>query len=68
MLYEQDMNEEAYRDGSGTDLWIGSDRIWHPELRMRSANVWDMTLAQMLMQGQLAQIVLVVLGMEEDKR
>jgi hypothetical protein len=23
-LYEQDMNEEAYRDGSGTDL-IGSD-------------------------------------------
>jgi hypothetical protein len=24
MLYEQDMNEEAYRDGSGTDL-IGSD-------------------------------------------
>jgi len=26
-LYEQDMNEEAYRDGSGTDLWIGSDRI-----------------------------------------
>jgi len=37
------MNEEAYRDGSGTDLWIGSDRIWHLELRMRSANVWDMT-------------------------
>jgi hypothetical protein len=25
MLYEQDMNEEAYRDGSSTDLWIGSD-------------------------------------------
>jgi len=24
MLYEQDMNEEAYRDGSGMDL-IGSD-------------------------------------------
>jgi hypothetical protein len=37
------MNEEAYRDRSGTDLWIGSDRIWHPELWMRSANVWDMT-------------------------
>jgi len=37
------MNEEAYRNGSSTDLWIGSDRIWHPELRMRSANVWDMT-------------------------
>jgi len=44
MLYEQDMNEEAYCDGSGTDLWIGSDRIWHPELRMRSADVWDMTI------------------------
>jgi hypothetical protein len=43
MLYEQDMNEEAYRDGSGTDLWIGSDRIWHPELQMRSASIWDMT-------------------------
>jgi hypothetical protein len=43
MLYEQDMNKEAYRDGSGTDLWIGSDWIWHLELRMRSANVWDMT-------------------------
>jgi len=28
MLYEQDMNEEAYRDGSGMDLWIGSD-IWN---------------------------------------
>jgi len=26
-LYEQDMNEEAYRDGSSTDLWIGSDQI-----------------------------------------
>jgi hypothetical protein len=26
-LYEQDMNEEAYHDGSGTDLWIRSDRI-----------------------------------------
>jgi hypothetical protein len=26
-LYEQDMNEEAYRDGSGMDLWIGSDQI-----------------------------------------
>jgi hypothetical protein len=25
MLYEQDMVEEAYRDGSSTDLWIGSD-------------------------------------------
>jgi hypothetical protein len=37
------MNEEAYRDRSGTDLWIGSDWIWHPELQMRSANVWDMT-------------------------
>jgi hypothetical protein len=43
MLCEQDMNEEAYRDGSGMDLWIGSDLICHPELRMRSANVWDMT-------------------------
>jgi hypothetical protein len=37
------MNEEAYRNGSGTDLWIRSDQIWHPELQMRSANVWDMT-------------------------
>jgi hypothetical protein len=37
------MNEEAYRDGSGTDLWIGSDWIWYLELRMRSTNVWDMT-------------------------
>jgi len=37
------MNEEAYRDGSGTDLWIRSDWIWYPELRMRSTNVWDMT-------------------------
>jgi len=46
MLCEQDMNEEAYRDGSGTDLWIGSDQICHPELRMRSANVWDMTQLQ----------------------
>jgi hypothetical protein len=27
MLYEQDMNEEAYRDGSGMDLWIRSDWI-----------------------------------------
>jgi hypothetical protein len=27
MLYEQDMNEEAYRDRSGMDLWIGSDWI-----------------------------------------
>jgi len=44
MLYEQDMNEEAYRNGSGTDLWIGSDQIWYPELRMRSVNVWDMTV------------------------
>jgi hypothetical protein len=44
-LYEQDMNEEAYHDGSGMDLWIGSDRIWHLELRMRSANVWDMTVS-----------------------
>jgi len=25
MLYEQYMNEEAYHDGSGMDLWIGSD-------------------------------------------
>jgi len=41
------MNEEAYRDGSGTDLWIGSDWIWHPELRMRSVNVWDMTDLQL---------------------
>jgi hypothetical protein len=48
MLYEQDMNEEAYRDGSGTDLWIRSDQIWHPELQMRSANVWDMTLTSFL--------------------
>jgi hypothetical protein len=47
-LYEQDMNEEAYCDGSGTDLWIGSDRIWHPELWMRSANVWDMTRQETL--------------------
>jgi len=46
MLYEQDMNEEAYRDRSGMDLWIGSDQIWHPELQMRSANVWDMTVRQ----------------------
>jgi hypothetical protein len=38
------MNEEAYRDGSSMDLWIRSDLIWHPELRMRSMNVWDMTL------------------------
>jgi hypothetical protein len=44
MLYEQNMNEEAYRDRSGMDLWIGSDWIWHPELQMRSANVWDMTV------------------------
>jgi len=38
------MNEEAYRDGSSMDLWIRSDWIWHPELRMRSMNVWDMTV------------------------
>jgi hypothetical protein len=43
MLYEQDMNEEAYHNGSGTDLWIGSDLIWYPELQMRSTNIWDMT-------------------------
>jgi hypothetical protein len=43
MLYEQDMNEEAYHNRSSTDLWIRSDRIWYPELQMRSANVWDMT-------------------------
>jgi hypothetical protein len=48
MLYEQDMNEEAYCNGSGTDLWIRSDRIWYPELQMRSANVWDMTLASFI--------------------
>jgi hypothetical protein len=46
MLYEQDMNEEAYCNGSGMDLWIGSDWIWYPELQMRSANVWDMTLVR----------------------
>jgi len=43
MLYEQDMNEKAYCNGSGMDLWIGSDWIWYLELRMRSANIWDMT-------------------------
>jgi hypothetical protein len=43
MLYEQDMKEEAYHDGSSMDLWIGSDWIWHLELQMRSVNVWDMT-------------------------
>jgi hypothetical protein len=43
MLYEQDMNEEAYRNRSGTDLWIRSDRIWYLELQMRSVNIWDMT-------------------------
>jgi hypothetical protein len=37
------MNEEAYHNRSGSDLWIRSDQIWYPELRMRSANVWDMT-------------------------
>jgi hypothetical protein len=42
------MNEEAYRDGSGTDLWIRSDRIWHPELQMRSASIWDMTHAHIM--------------------
>jgi hypothetical protein len=26
-LYEQDMNEEGYCDGSGMDLWIGCDWI-----------------------------------------
>jgi len=26
-------------------IWYGSDQIWHPELQMRSTNVWDMTLA-----------------------
>jgi hypothetical protein len=34
-LYEQDMNEEAYCNGS--------DWICYLELWMRSANVWDMT-------------------------
>jgi hypothetical protein len=54
-LYEQDMNEEAYHNRSGMDLWIGSDRIWYPELRMRSANVWDMTVFIIeLTQGVLA--------------
>jgi hypothetical protein len=43
MLYEQNMNEEAYHNESGTDLWIGSDWIWDLELQMRSVNVWDMT-------------------------
>jgi hypothetical protein len=38
------MNEEAYHNRYGTDLWIRSDWIWNPELQMRSANVWDMTL------------------------
>jgi hypothetical protein len=42
-LYEQDMNEKAYRNGSSMDLWIRSDWIWYLELWMRSANVWDMT-------------------------
>jgi hypothetical protein len=37
------MNEEAYHNGYGMDLWIGSDWIWDPELQMRSTNVWDMT-------------------------
>jgi hypothetical protein len=37
------MNEEAYHNGSGMDLWIGLDWIWYPELWMRSVNVWDMT-------------------------
>jgi hypothetical protein len=37
------MNEEAYHNGYGTDLWIGSDWILDPELQMRSMNVWDMT-------------------------
>jgi len=40
------MNEEAYCSGSSTDLWIRSDWIWYPELRMRSMNVWDMTEGQ----------------------
>jgi len=43
MLYEQDMNEEAYCDKSSMDLCIRSDWIWYPELQMRSANVWNMT-------------------------
>jgi len=30
---------------TSTDLWIRSDWIWHLELQMRSANVWDMTKA-----------------------
>jgi len=38
------MNEEAYRNGSGMDLCIGSDWIWYSELRMRSVNVWDVTV------------------------
>jgi len=42
-LYEQDMNEEAYHNGSSMDLWIRSDQIWYLELWMRSMNVWDMT-------------------------
>jgi hypothetical protein len=42
-LYEQDMNEEAYHNGYGKDLWIRSGLIWDPELWMRSMNVWDMT-------------------------
>jgi hypothetical protein len=38
------MNEEAYCNGYGMDLWIRSDQIWDMKLQMRSANVWDMTL------------------------
>jgi hypothetical protein len=38
------MNEEAYHNGYATDLRIGLDQIWDPELWMRSVNVWDMTL------------------------
>jgi hypothetical protein len=37
MLYEQDMNEEAYHNGSGT--------VWDLELWMRSTSVWDMTVS-----------------------
>jgi hypothetical protein len=48
------MNEEAYHNGSGTDLWIRSDQIWYPELQMRSMNVWDMTVSHLHPFGCLA--------------
>jgi len=56
------MNEEAYHDGSSTDLWIGSDRIWHPELQMRSASIWDMTLTHIALALHLMQWPTMVSG------